>query len=403
MKKNYRLRIFFAGVVSLLCCGLFILAGCKEDKGTSVFDLVTPGKPQPVIDSLSPAGTALAGAQAITVYGKNFSSVIGENFIYFNGKAARILSATTTKLVVNSAVDSGLQAVKLTVAGAEKYSDPVPYRLFFAVEPFSTVTPPSTGVGPITPDSSSNLYFELLATGNENGIYILSPSGVQSQYTTKTTQATKWLSLKMGPGGALYAAKGSRAVYKYPKSGADAAFWGVGSPPFSDIDFDQNKNLWAGGNDVSIYCFRPDSSSNVIPFDGAVHALRVYNGYLYFSATKDSAEKVFRAQITGDALGPIAEYFNITTAVGTPYAGRSITFSSDGYMYVGTEAPLGIIVVAPDGSSSTPYADYASNFGTIVSSIAWGPGEVLYASTYEGGLFKIHTKKTAGAPYYGVK
>ncbi len=401
MKKNYGLRVFFAGVVSLLCC-LFILAGCKEEKGTSVFDLVTPGKPQPVIDSLSPSGSALAGAQAITVYGKNFSSVLGENFLYFNGKAARILSATSTKLVVNSAVDSGLQAVKLTVAGAALYSAGVPYRLFLALEPFGNATPPSTGVSALTPDSASNLYFELLASGVDNGIYILTASGTQSLFAPKTTQATFWSSLKKGPGGSLYAAKGGRAIYNYPSSNSDVAPWGIGSLPISDIDFDQSKNLWAGGNTEILYCFRPDKSFNTVPESAAVHALRVYNGYLYFSATKDSAEKVFRAIINGDALGTVEEYFNITSAVGTLYAGKAITFSSDGYMYIGTQAPLGIIIVAPDKSFSTPYSDYASMFGTLVSSVAWGPGELLYGATYEGGLFRIHTRKI-GAPYYGVK
>ena len=72
MKKNYGSRGLFAGMIGLLCSCLLILGGCKEEKGTSVFGLVTPGKPQPVIDSLSPAGSALAAAQPITVYGKNF-------------------------------------------------------------------------------------------------------------------------------------------------------------------------------------------------------------------------------------------------------------------------------------------------------------------------------------------
>jgi IPT/TIG domain len=402
MKKNYGSRGFFAGMIGLLCSCLLILAGCKEEKGTSAFGLVTPGKPQPVIDSLSPAVSALAAAQPITVYGKNFSSTLGENFLYFNGKPARILSATSTKLVVNSAVDSGMQAVKVTVAGAELYSAGVPYRLFLAVEPFGTVSPPATGASAITPDSAANLYFELLGSGIDNGIYILTPSGTQSQFAPKTTQATFWSSLKKGPGGSVYAAKGARVIYNYPSSSSDASPWGVASLPISDIDFDQSKNLWAGGNTEVLYCFRPDKSFNTVPESAAVHALRVYDGYLYFSATKDSAEKVFRAAIQGDTLGSIEEYFNITSAVGTPYAGRAITFSSDGYMYVGTEAPLGFIVVAPDRSFSTPYSDYASMFGSLIASVAWGPGELLYGATYEGGLFRIHTKKI-GAPYYGLK
>ncbi len=402
MKKNYGSRDFFAGMIGVLCGCLLILAGCKEEKGTSVFDLVTPGKPQPVIDSLSPAGSALAAAQPITIYGKNFSSTLSENFLYFNGKPAKILSATPTKLVVNSAVDSGVQVVKVNVAGAELYSAGVPYRLFIAVEPFGTVTPPSTGASALTPDSASNLYFDLLGSGVDNGIYILSPNGTQTKYISKTPAITYWASLKLGPGGSLYAVRGASAVFLVASTDTAFQVWARTSAQASDLDFDQSKNLWAGGNSVALDCFKLDKSRTSTSFDGAVHALRVYNGYLYFSAAKDSAEKVFRAVINGDALGTIEEYFNITSAVGTPYAGQAITFSSDGYMYVGTQAPLGIIIVAPDKSFSTPYSDYASMFGTLVSSVAWGPGELLYGATFEGSLFRIHTRKI-GAPYYGLK
>ena len=389
-------------MATLLGCCLFILSGCKEEKGKSVFDLVTPGKAQPVIDSLSPAGSALAGADIITIYGKNFSSTLAENFIYFNGKAAKILSATTTKLVVNSAVDSGTQAVKVTVAGAELYSAPVAYKLLLAVEPFGTVSPPSTGAAALATDSSSNLYFDLLGTGTDNGIYILSPNGNQTKYIPKTPGITYWRALKRGPANALYGVRGASAVFLVASTDTAFQVWARTSAAVADLDFDQSQNIWAGGNTTALDCFKLDKSITSTPFDGAVHALRVYNGYLYFSATKDSVEKVLRAPISGTSLGTIEDYFNITSAVGTLYSGQAITFSSNGYMYVGTQAPLGVIVVAPDKSFSTPYSAYSAMFGTMISSVAWGPGELLYGATAEGSLFKIHTRKT-GAPYYGVK
>ena len=401
MKNNYGSRNTFTGLTGLLCCILLVFAGCKEEKGTSLYDLVTPGKPQPVIDSISPAGSALAASQSLTMYGKNFSATPIENFVFFSGKQANVLSATTTKLVVTSLVDSGSVVVKVTVAGADLYSPNFPYRLYLAVEPFGTLTPPSTGASGLTPDSAGNLYFDLLATGVDNGISIYAPGGTMSSFAPKTPSITYWSSLKKGPGGVLYAARGASAVFVFAGAGVGAAIWVRGSASFSDIDFDQSKNIWAGGNSVGLFCYHQDKTFNSVPYTNSVHALRVYGGYLYFSALVDSTEKILRAPINADTLGAIETYFNIGSAVGSGYVGQAITFSSDGYLYIGTQAPLGIIVVAPDRSFTTPYTLYSSRFGTQVNYLAWGPGELLYGSTYEGGLFKIHTRKS-GAPYYGL-
>lgn len=400
MKKNHRSRIAFVGAVTLLGCCLFILSGCKEEKGNTVFDLVTPGKPQPVIDSLSPVGKALAAADDITLYGKNFSTSTSENYVYFNGKAAKVVKASATKLVVNSAVDTGDVAVKVSIAGAELFSAALPYRLDIALETFGNFTPPATGVAATTPDATGNLYCNFLGAGVDIGIYVLSPNGTKRLFAPNQ-KITFWSSLKLGPGGTLYSARGASAVFKFGLTDSVSAPWVTGIGTIKDIDFDQNKYLWAGGNSTRLNCIKQDKSVTLIPFTGTVRALRVFGNYLYFSALKDSAEKIFRATINNDTLGTVEEYFNITSSVGSTYIGQALTFSSDGSLYIGTQSPMGIIVVAPDGSHKTPYSAYSSFLGTSISSLSWGPGDILYATTFEGNLLRIYTKKT-GAPYYGL-
>ena len=401
MKKHFGSQLMYAGLLAVVGCFLLMMMGCKEEKGTSLYGLVTPGKPQPVVDSLSPSGNALAGADQITLFGKNFSAVAGDNVVFFNAKAAKTLSATSTKLVVTSAVDSGTVAVKLSVAGADLYSTPLAYHLKLAVVAFGNFTPPATGVAAITPDNAANLYYDLLGGNADNGIYILSPDGTKRIFAPKSQGVSQWLSLKLGPGGTLYSARGASAVFKFGLTDSIAAVWVGGTGTVKDIDFDQNKYLWAGGNSVALKCIKQDKSITSVPFTGAVRALRVFNNYLYFSALKDSAEKIFRAAINGDNLGTPEEYFNITSSVGSAYIGQALTFSSDGYLYIGTQSPLGLIVVAPDQSFTTPYSSYSTLFGTQISYLAWGPGDVLYAATFEGNLLKIYTNKT-GAPYYGT-
>ncbi len=383
-----------------------MLFGCKNETTPSLFDPNYKGLPQPVIDSITPPGIALAAAQPLTVYGKNFSTTASYNLIYFNGVAGTVVSATTTQLVVASPVDTGAVAIKISVRGAPLFSTEFPYRLTTAIEAFGNFTPPTNGVAAVTPDSAGNIYFDLLATSSDNGIYIFTPNGTRAQFAPKTSGTSSWSSLKIGPDKYLYAAKGARALYRFtPTGGAAAALWVSvpnSNPPntFSDIDFDLNKNLWTGAAS-GLYCFKPDKSFKITTFSSSVHAVRVFNGYLYFSALKDSSEKVFRATINGDTLGTIEEYFNISSAVGSGLTGQSMTFSSDGYLYIGTQAPFGLIVVAPNGSFTTPYSAYATMFGTQCNSICWGDGDKLYVSTFEGNLLIVHTQKH-GAPYLGL-
>ncbi len=403
MKKYKRIAFQSSGLVIIACALFVVMSGCENDITPSLYDPDYVGKPQPVVDSISPSGGALAATIPITIYGKNFSATPDENYVFFSGKAGTVITATATQLVVDTPADSGNMSVKVGVTGADLYSAEKTYRLDLAVEPFGNFTPPTNGAAGLTPDSAGNIYFNLLASNIDNGVYIITPGGVKTQYGNKLSGNVAWTSLKLGQDNFLYGARNARAVYRFGAGGGTAAPWvSIPAPNLlSDMDFDQNGNLWAGGKAIGLYCIKPDKSFKVSTFSATVRAVRVFNGHLYFSALKDSIEQVFRAPINGDTLGTITPYFNIDNAFGIGYSGLSMTISSDGYLYIATKAPEGIIIVAPDGSYSTPFKGYAANFGTSCTSLAWGEGDKLLAATFEGNLNILRTNKT-GAPYYGV-
>ncbi len=397
MKRELRSIVY---VIVPILAALALAAGCSNTTTPSLYNPNATGLPTPVIDSISPAGSVLAATTPITIYGKNFSATPANNMVFFGSASGTVLSSTTTQLVVKTPVDSLTVPVKVAVVGADKFSAPVNYHLIVAVAPFQA------NIAALTPDAAGNMYANALNGGNDDGIAVFATNGTRTTFAPKTAGTTFWYALRLGPGGVLYAVKGARAMYAFPAGGGVAAkLWKdtrASGLSLTDIDFDANHNLWAGGKGTGLYCFRPDTTFKVSPFAGTVHSIRVYNGYLYFAAAQDSSEKIFRAPINGDSLGAITTFFDLGGALGTSYSAKAMTFSSDGYLYIGTQTPAGIVVVAPDGGSyTTPYSSYASLLGTQVFSMAWGNGDKLYIANDTWSLVVAHTEKS-GAPYLGV-
>lgn len=399
MKRELRSIVYF---IVLLLAALGIVAGCTNTTTPSLYNPNATGLPTPVIDSISPPGSVLAAATPITIYGKNFSATPANNMVFFGSAPGTVLSSTATQLVVRTPVDSLTVPVKVAVVGADKFSVPVNYRLIVAVEPFAT------NMAAITPGDSGKIYANALNGGNDDGIAVFAADGSRSVFAPKTAGTTYWYSLKLGPGGTLYAVKSARAVYTFAAGGGAAAtLWKAVTASgltLVDIDFDASHNLWAGGKGPGLYCFKPDASFKMSAFNGFVHALRVYNGSLYFAATaaQDSVEKVYSAPITGDSLGTITTYFDLGGQLGSSYTAHAMTFSADGYLYIGTQTPAGVVVVAPDRSYTTPYSSYGNLLGAQIFSMAWGEGDKLYMTNDTWSLIVAHTQKSS-APYLGVQ
>jgi hypothetical protein len=192
-------------------------------------------------------------------------------------------------------------------------------------------------------------------------------------------------------------------VFRIPPGGGPVAVWlsGGGLSSLSDLDFDANGNIWAGGvGATSVFRVKPDKSVQAFPFVGDVRSVRVYNGYLYVGGKRDSLEKVWRFAITGDNLGAEEEYFNVSSVYGANSFGvYGLTFDTDGNLYVGTNASAGILLVKPNKSSESYYTGVVS--GNTVY-LTWGKGSNLFQGKVvtTKTIVKINTQK-ASAPYYG--
>ncbi len=406
--KNSLQRLIAAHRCTLMACILaFSLLGCKKDPPPSSFDGNKTFNAPPVISGVLPAGGALAGVSIVTINGQNFSTVAGIIQVFFDTMQATIISNSVTQLVVRApnVVRDSVQ-IKVSVLGAEQYSNVFVYKLQAAVSEFGGI--PNTVEEPsgITCDASGNVYVALAnATGIAIGFKKFTPSGVRSDFASQDGVPI-WSGLKIGPGGELYGARNIRAVYKIPQGGVPRR-WTIVSEAVYDFDFDSLRNIWAAGAGASIYRIKQDSTYISFPYPGDFKAVRVFRGYLYLGGKKtgDPNEQIVRAQIlSSDNLGPWEQYYNLRNFDTTAHV-NSLTFAADGDAYVGTDSSAGsIIVVHPDRTAEKLYPGLFK--GKHVS-FGFGVGSEMYISqTSATGasalkkILRVNMQKQS-ASYYG--
>ena len=414
MKKTLKAITGLTAIATLLVLSLQ-MNGCKPQENPSLYDPNWKSLPQPVVDSLSPAGSALAGIDTITIYGKNFSANKDSDGVYFNLtliSGPSIINASSNRLLVKAPTISGdTIQVRVFVIGAVGFSNTFNYGLVPAISAFSKLASGEAAYA-ICAGADSNLYVSLsnpnLSGTKDEGIFSVTSDGTRSaQYAFPSLAGNVyWAALAFGPNGYLYAAKGVRAVYRFAPGGtSNAQVWASAtSASFSDMDFDPNHTLWVGGNNQNIYRIMPDASVKGFPFSGNVRSIRYYNGYLYFAANVGTApSQVFRAPIVNDSLGTPQPYFDLSSDATGGTNIYAITFSSDGIMYAGTDSSDYLIVVHPGGFFERPYSPYVAKgvLNSPCKSFAW-IGTNLYATTSAGQLLKIVARKQS-APYYGIQ
>jgi hypothetical protein len=394
-----------------------LLSACKKDPPASLFDPNYVSGLQPTISSLVPADSGLSGVTVVTITGTNFSGVKENNIVYFNSKQAAVLQASATQLVVHAPdVPKDTVWVKVAVFGSELFSEQVRYKLIPAVLAVGAI--PNAVEEPIgiDCDSSGNVYVSMVSGGGGGlGVKKLSPTNKRdslgrTDYSPPfNTTINRWTAMKVGPGGFIYTAANRNAIFRIPAGGGASAPWasvaGAGLTSVFDLDFDQQGNIWAGGDNTALVRVKPDRSALAFPFLGDVRSVRVYNNYLYVATKNDSVWNIWRMRIfSSDSLGARENYFAFSGRYGVNGPGAyAITFSTDGDMFVGTDSLAGTIVLVHPDKSSEPF--YPGLLGGRVSAFAYGKSTELYFSSTGSSdankkVIRVFTQKQ-GAPYYG--
>lgn len=402
------------GFNALLLGAIIILffTGCETDYPPSLYDPDDQGKPNPIIISVEPAEGVYAGIDTITITGENFSPVIEENFVYFDGNKPVILSASVTELIVQAPVIKG-DSLKIQVAvpGAHLFAEYYPYKIEFAAIEYGGIDEYSDAYG-IACDTLENLY---VSFGPEGPDKIVKITTGEEEIDYVPDAGGSYKAMKMGPGGYLYAAR-TKWIYQAPPDGGLIEKFTVRLPQsVNDLDFDLYGNIFVAAKKAIFYVKRDDASHETAAnYDDPsiiLNSIRIFNGYVYVagyytgSDTTVVQKGIWRNEITspdGD-LGPTELVFDWGLYVGESGPNiLAITFSEDGDMYIGAEDGNAITVLHPDGDAEPLFPTILFPPATV---FCWGNDQYLYvnrksATPSEQRLIRITMGKN-GAPYYG--
>ena len=191
---NVNSAFFFSRIPGqLVVIALIVLSSCDGPE--------PPALPQ--VSAISPTSGLVNTAVIIT--GTNFSSVLAENNVTFNGKEAVVTAASVTQLTVTVPMDAETGAVAVTVNGQGAANKPV-----FTVE---SPTPEVTELSPTfgltnTPVVISGTNFSIVLSENK-----VSFNGKDAVITAGTpTQLTVTVPLLSETGPVIVSVKGKTAV-----------------------------------------------------------------------------------------------------------------------------------------------------------------------------------------------
>jgi len=392
--------------------GLVLLTQCTNDYPESVFNPDESFKPNPTITQMQP-DSAFAGIDEVIISGTNFSTVQDENLVYFNGTKVTILSSDANTLIVrapNFSLDS--VRVQVNVSGALNFAEFPKYKLIPAIIDYSDFDNYDEVYG-LAMDNNENLFVSL--NSSPTSVVKVGTDQIRQDYTTTFKKSSQ---MKYGPDGSLFYVYALKYLFRLNSDGTEDVPFAILPGKAYDLDFDQNQNLFCGGGDGGVYRVKMDKSSETKYqyTDVYIHALRVFNNYLYvggtYSGTTDNIkEGVWRHEITsadGD-LGEKELVFDFDKSF-VGYSVLSLAFDVDGIMYIGSDAPEGIIVVNIDGTFHPLYEGVMEGEAYAMT---WGNSNYLYvnrhhevnASTEKEDeakirILRIDMRKTS-APYYG--
>lgn len=419
MKNKY---LQYSLTSSLLAACVFVLVffslGCNEKNNVEpLYNPTFSNTLAPVITSVSPADSAFAGVDELTITGSNFAVSADSMAVYFNNVKATILSLDANKVVVKAPnlVDDTI-SIKISKFNTDKLSNVLPYKLISATIVFTEFKFNDTPYS-LTYDKLGNAYVSYTVDSAGAGVKKIAPDGTVTNFSIKGAE-TWWSNMKFGQSGDLYVVRGLKGIFKIIPDSTSFTWVssanGIGT--ITDFDFDQNGMMWAAGNNTSVY--RVTQTKNVKPFafNANIRSVRVFNNFLYVGGVKNGVEGVWRFPIiNSDSLGIAEEYYNYAATYPTGTI-RGITFSADGDLYIGTDGVEMIVKVRPDKSSQALFSGVLNPSNKCkFNSFFWRSGDVyLYllrhavnlndTSTPPEAIIKVNTlNNLGGAPYYGIQ
>ena len=389
----------------------FLTFSCEDPNyPENIWDEDDQGNASPSISSVEPEEAAFAGIDTLTINGQNFSENTSANLVYFNNMLGEVISATSTslKVVTPNLVSDSVQ-IRVAVQGAFLFADHSSlYTLTAAVldyGPFDQFT----DIFSLDLDRDENLIVSMDGTPNAE-FWIVDTNQDSAVWSGALAKGS---GMKLGPTGSVYFVNYQRYLYKdeqgTPKENTEIFKRLNGN--VTDLDFDSNGNLFAGGTGsiIDVVDINDDGGltsgvtevKNLDTLD--VLSLRVFNDHLYvLTTTVSSDQAIYKMQILDDSgsLGDMELVFDWSAYTNKLSSALCFTLSETGDLFVGSDSDVQPLTYIQNGNAS---GFYSSILTAPITYMAWGNSNYLYLinKTEETNRVQRVDTRMSGADYYG--
>jgi len=400
MKTKKTTKYLFNLIIFILA---FINACTDYDEPVLINDPDIDYSESPVVTSVEPAGTAIAGVREIIINGQNFATSNDTNWVLFDDQPALIKSVTQDRIIVYRPPNSGesltikiLNLMGLSTAKVEDYDIELP------VQQFGDYSNLIYDLMAIEIDKQENIY-----VATRRAVYTAPPDGIDIVQLAdlRGSDFQSITDLKFGPDGYLYILVGQREIYRMDLAAPDDPEEYIRiSERTSKMDFDVNGNLYTGRRDGIIIVDAAKNEISTGRYSGSnIIEIRVFDNHLYVA----TANRLYKNEILSTGtLGDDQSLVEIKNVPGFSSSDiSSFNLANDGTIYLCLQGhpQYSLFVLENDGSVTPFYTD--DILPQRVDQIIWGSGKYAYLNrgSLVGDSVRVYRMgmEKAGAPYLG--
>jgi len=389
----------------------FLLFSCEDPNyPENIWDEEDQGKSTPLVTEIQPSEGAFAGIDTIIINGQNFSEDISENLVFFNGMTGTVINASTTSLnVITPNLVSDSILVRVAVQGAFLFAEyDLSYSLSAAVldyGPFDQFT----DIYSLDLDRQENLIVSMDGSPDAE-FWIVDTNQDSAVWSSSLAKAS---GMKLGPTGSIYFVNYQRFLYKdeqgTPKENSEIFKRLNGNA--TDLDFDENGNLYAGGtgSTIDVVDIYDDGGLTSGVIEGKnldtldIISLKVHDSYLYvLTTTITSDQSIYRIPILDNlgTLGDLEPVFDWSAYTNKESSALCFTLSESGDLFIGSDSDSQPLTFVKNGS---PSGFYSTILTAPISYLSWGNDNYLYLinKTEETNRVQRVDTRMDGVEYYG--
>lgn len=379
--------------LTLFTSTIIVMSGCEYDVAEPQWEVTayTPPDTNPVINSITPS-QAVPGTNSIIINGENFDLVPDTNIYleipFVTTIVPEIIEKTSTSITIRRpdlVTDSCYAKVWAHGGLVEKFG---PYKIDPVMEGWGSFLE-NQQLNALAADNAENLYV-VQGAASPYSIVKISAAGersilLDSLPVLPPAAGTAPTDAVIGPDGNLYLLRDNRQIQKVNSVSGEAVVWHRLS---SNLrlrfgDFDASGYFYAGGPRTDLWMIAPDSSSSAAGIYSTASAggdsiwnVKVYGNQVYVVVGGAAGLAIWRHSIISPGtVGPKELVLDFTAKFGYRPI-ESIAVSSEGKIFIGTDAPDPLLVFDP-ASDNLDYF-YKNILPPYCKSFSWGTGNYLY-------------------------